>query len=106
MFHTIAAISTPPGKGGVALIRISGEDAVSVASSVFQPMAGKPLGEWEARRAVFGTIRHPITGEIIDTGVATLFRAPASFTGEDVAEITCHGGTAVTRAVLMAAFAA
>lgn len=106
MFQTIAAISTPPGKGGVALIRISGEDAVSVASSVFQPMAGKPLGEWEARRAVFGTIRHPITGEIIDTGVATLFRAPASFTGEDVAEITCHGGTAVTRAVLMATFAA
>ena len=106
MFQTIAAISTPPGKGGVALIRISGEDAVSVASAIFHPMTGKPLGEREARRAVFGTIRHPATGEIIDTGIATVFRAPASFTGEDMAEITCHGGTAVTRAVLMAAFAA
>lgn len=106
MFQTIAAISTPPGKGGVALIRVSGEDAVSVASAVFHPMTGKPLCEREARRAVFGTICHPSTGEIIDTGVAILYRAPASFTGEDVAEITCHGGTAVTRATLMATFAA
>ena len=106
MFETIAAVSTPPGKGGVALIRISGEDAVAVASAIFEPMAGAPLTERESRRAVFGTIRHPQTGENLDTGLAILYRAPASFTGEDVAEITCHGGTAVTRAVLAAAFAA
>lgn len=106
MFQTIAAVSTPAGKGGVALIRISGEDAVSVASAMFRPLSGKALAECHARRAVFGTICHPITGEKIDTGLAILYRAPASFTGEDVAEITCHGGTAVTRATLAAAFAA
>ena len=106
MFETIAAVSTPPGKGGVSLIRVSGEDAVSVASAIFRPMTGAPLTERESRRAVFGTIHHPTTGEVIDTGLAVLFRAPASFTGEDVAEISCHGGTAVTRATLAAAFAA
>lgn len=106
MFETIAAVSTPPGKGGVALIRISGEDAVSVASAMFRPMTGAPLAERESRRAVFGTICHPKTGDAIDTGLAILYRAPASFTGEDVAEITCHGGTAVTRATLAAVFAA
>ena len=62
MFETIAAVSTPPGKGGVALIRISGEDAVSVASAMFHPLSGKPLTERESRRAVFGTIHHPTTG--------------------------------------------
>ena len=106
MFETIAAVSTPPGKGGVSLIRVSGEDAVSVASAIFRPMTGAPLTERESRRAVFGTIHHPTTGEVIDTGLALLFRAPASFTGEDVAEISCHGGTAVTRATLAAVFAA
>ena len=106
MFETIAAVSTPPGKGGVSLIRVSGEDAVSVASAIFRPMTGAPLTERESRRAVFGTIHHPTTGEVIDTGLAVLFRAPASFTGEDVAEISCHGGTAVTRATLAAVFAA
>ena len=106
MFETIAAVSTPPGKGGVSLIRVSGEDAVSVASAIFRPMTGAPLTERESRRAVFGTIHHPTTGEVIDTGLAVLFRAPASFTGEDVAESSCHGGTAVTRATLAAVFAA
>jgi tRNA modification GTPase len=106
MFETIAAVSTPSGKGGVSLIRISGEDAVSVASAIFRPMTGAPLTERESRRAIFGTIHHPTTGEVIDTGLAVLFRAPASFTGEDVAEISCHGGTAVTRATLAAVFAA
>ena len=106
MFETIAAVSTPPGKGGVSLIRVSGEDAVSVASAIFRPMTGAPLTERESRRVVFGTIHHPTTGEVIDTGLAVLFRAPASFTGEDVAEISCHGGTAVTRATLAAVFAA
>ena len=85
MFDTIAAVSTPPGKGGVSLIRVSGEDAVSVASAMFRPMTGALLTERESRRAVFGTIHHPTTGEVIDTGLAVLFRAPASFTGEDVA---------------------
>lgn len=106
MLHTIAAVSTPPGKGGVALIRLSGEDAVSVAARIFRPASGAPLNEREARRAVYGEIHSPDSGEILDTGIAVLYRAPASFTGEDTAEISCHGGVAVTRAVLAAAFAA
>jgi len=105
MFHTIAAISTPPGKGGVALIRVSGSDAAAVADRIFTPMQGEPISARPPRRAVYGTIHTP-DGRLLDTGIAVLYRAPASFTGEDLAEISCHGGTAVTRAVLAAAFAA
>jgi len=104
MFHTIAAVSTPPGKGGVAVIRISGTDAAAVSDRIFRPMRGLPLSGRSPRTAVFGSILSPSTGEILDTGIAVLYRAPASFTGEDTAEISCHGGTAVTRAVLAAAF--
>jgi len=106
MFHTIAAVSTPPGRGGVALIRVSGADAVEIASRIFFPAGASSLADAPARRAIFGEIRSPRTGEVLDTGIAVLFRAPASFTGEDTAEISCHGGTAVTRAVLSAAFEA
>ena len=106
MFHTVAAVSTPPGKGGVALIRISGEEAAAVADRMFLPRGGEKLSGMPARRAVFGSVISPDTGEILDTGIAILYRAPASYTGEDTAEISCHGGVAVTRAVLAAAFAA
>ncbi|MBE6559710.1 MAG: tRNA uridine-5-carboxymethylaminomethyl(34) synthesis GTPase MnmE [Ruminococcaceae bacterium] len=106
MFHTVAAVSTPPGKGGVALIRISGEEAAAVADRMFIPLQGGKLSDQPPRRAVFGSIISPDTGEILDTGVAVIFRAPASYTGEDTAEISCHGGVAVTRATLAAAFAA
>ncbi len=99
MFTTVAAVSTPPGKGGIAVIRISGTDAAAVADRVFR-CGGEPLSARPARQAVFGRICRGDT--LLDTGIATLFRAPASFTGEDVVEISCHGGTAVTRAVLSA----
>lgn len=105
IFETVAAVSTPPGKGGIAVIRISGPDALSVGDRVFFPRSGA-LSEAAPRRATFGAIRHPETGEEIDQGVAVCFRAPASFTGEDTVEISCHGGTAVTRAVLSAVLAA
>ena len=103
MFETVAAVSTPPGKGGIAVIRISGADAVAVADRVFTT-GGKPLAERRAREAVYGTIVRG--GETVDTGIATVFRAPASFTGEDTVEISCHGGVSVTRAVLSAVIAA
>ncbi len=103
MFNTVAAVSTPPGKGGIAVIRISGADAVAVADRVFVP-AGKPLAERRAREAVYGKIVSD--GTVLDTGVATVFRAPASFTGEDTVELSCHGGVAVTKAVLAAVLAA
>lgn len=99
---TIAAISTPPGKGGVAMIRISGRDAAAVADRVFRPR-GAALSAREARRAVWGEI---IAAEpdgietVIDDGVAVLYRAPHSYTGEDTVELCCHGGVLMTQTVL------
>ena len=106
---TIAAISTARGKGGVALLRISGPDAVSICERVFLPKSGKKLSEYAPRRAVFGSICAPDDrGEWneIDNGLATVFRAPASFTGEDTVEICCHGGILLTQTVLTACLAA
>lgn len=105
---TIAAVSTPRGKGGVALLRISGPDALAVGDAVFAPKNGKALSACTARQAVYGTIFCPEGGERvpIDDGLATVFRAPASFTGEDIVEICCHGGVLLTETVLGALFAA
>lgn len=97
---TVAAVSTPRGKGGVALIRISGEEAVVVADRCFSPKCGKPTAALEARRLYRGNIL--AGGEVIDDGMLTIFHAPASYTGEDMAEITCHGGMLVTQRVLEA----
>ncbi|RFC44660.1 MAG: tRNA modification GTPase [Verrucomicrobia bacterium] len=99
--QTIAAIASPPGQGAIALIRLSGLNAVSIARNVFVPkrgagaIASQPL---EPRKAYFGAICDQ--GEIVDEVLLTVFRAPASFTGEDVVEIGCHGGILVSRRVL------
>lgn len=104
--QTIAAISTPPGKGGIAVIRVSGDRAIAVADGVFRAKSGKSMREIRPRTAVFGDICDPRTGETIDSGVCTAFFAPHSYTGEDVVELSCHGGTLVTTSVLSACFAA
>ena len=80
MFDTIAAISTPRGRGGIAVIRISGDEALAVADKVFWPKNGKKLSELAANRAVYGDVVAPSERdhEIIDDGIATLFRAPHS----------------------------
>ncbi|MBQ9080940.1 MAG: tRNA uridine-5-carboxymethylaminomethyl(34) synthesis GTPase MnmE [Clostridia bacterium] len=106
---TIAAISTPPGKGGVALIRISGDEALSIADRTFRPRSGKRLSDLAARTAIYGDIltKEPDGSLVrIDDGIATVFRAPASYTGEDTVEICCHGGALITREVLSAVLAA
>ncbi len=97
---TIAAVSTPRGKGGIAVIRISGADAREVLSRVFAAGVSPAAS---ARRAVYGKILGE-DGGVIDEGIATFFAAPASFTGEDVAEIACHGGILLTEAVLASVF--
>jgi len=104
IFSTIAAVSTPRGKGGIAVIRISGSEAISVASKFFLPKSGRDLCACQPRTAVFGSILDS-DGNVIDEGICTLFRAPASFTGEDSAEIACHGGLAVTEEVYLSALA-
>ena len=101
MFETIAAVSTPRGKGGIAVIRVSGDGAAEIAARVFSAdLTAKP-----PRTAVYGRIFAPLpdgTREVVDDGVAVLWRGPNSYTGEDVLEISCHGGVLVTQAVLEA----
>lgn len=104
-FDTIAAVSTPHGKGGVAVIRVSGPDAAAVGDAVFS----RKLSLAEPNRMLHGAIYLPAPGgerQQIDDGMAVIFRAPRSFTGEDTVEISCHGGVLVTQTVLAACLAA
>ena len=102
LLDTIAAVSTPYGKGGIAVIRVSGADAISIAENVFETKNKKPLSAVESKHAVYGSIFSNKNGErcVIDDGIAVIFRAPASFTGEDTVEISCHGGVLLTQRVL------
>jgi tRNA modification GTPase len=95
---TIAALSTPPGEGAIAVVRISGPDALSIVAKVFRGAETKP------RVATFGRIAEG--GEIIDDVVLTTFHAPASYTGEHVVEIGCHGGVLISARVLQTVLAA
>lgn len=100
MAATIAAVATPPGEGSISVIRISGPDAAAIGDRVFHSVSGRELAGAAGYTALFGMIRHPATGEPVDEAVALIFRAPHSYTGEEVVELSCHGGTAVTRGVL------
>lgn len=102
--RTVAAISTPPGKGGVALIRVSGDDALKIAGKVFLPASKKEISSLPSRYAVYGDIISE--GRSIDDGIMTIYRAPGSFTGEDTVEICCHGGALISAQVLGACYAA
>ena len=106
MTNTIAAVSTPRGKGGIAVIRISGEGTDRVLDRIFVPFGKKSLSERGERVAVYGEIISPADGTVLDCGIATRYKSPASYTGEDMAELSCHGGVFVTRAVLAAALEA
>lgn len=98
---TIAAISTAKGVGGIGVIRISGDDAIKIASKVFVPFNNSTkVIDMKGYTAKYGKITK--NGEVIDEAVLLIFRAPYSYTGEDVAEISCHGGLFVTREVLRA----
>lgn len=99
--RTIAAISTPPGKGGVAVIRISGKDALEIAGKMFAPRGKYNVSELPARVQIYGNILY--LGEEIDDGLITYFPAPNSYTGEDIIEISCHGGMLITSKVLESA---
>ena len=101
---TVAAVSTPPGKGGIAVIRVSGSDAFDIADRVFRPKNGRKLSELPFRMMVYGGIISD--GRETDDGMAVLFKGPNSYTGEDTAEISCHGGPLLTETVLGAVFAA
>lgn len=101
---TVAAIATPNSSGGIGVIRISGEDAIAVADKVFKSVSGKKLCDIKGYTALFGHVYDNDT--VIDECVTLVFRAPKSYTGEDVAEISCHGGMYVTQRVLRAVLSA
>lgn len=93
---TIAAIATPVGEGGIAVIRISGRNAIEKVSQCFK---GKKLSKVDSHTVHFGKIINK-QGNVIDEVLATVFRSPKSYTGEDTVEVSCHGGVLVTQAVL------
>ena len=93
---TICAISSPPGTGGVALVRVSGENAINICGG----LVNKPLKDAEGYSAHFCTIS--FKEKILDDVVVTLFKNPHSFTGEDVVEITCHGSEYIQQQILEA----
>ena len=101
---TIAAISTGRAPGGIGVVRISGEDAIKIGDKIFSSFGGKKLCNIDGYSALYGKAHDEKSD--IDTVVALLFSAPKSYTGEDVVEISCHGGLFVTDKVLKAAFEA
>ena len=98
MKETIAAISTPSGQGAVALLRMSGESSIDIAEKVFRSSSGQ-VGEFQSRLQVLGNVVDA-DGSCIDQVLLTVFRSPASYTGEDTIEISSHGGILVAAAVL------
>lgn len=105
MSDTIAAISTGNQLSAIGIIRLSGADTISIVEKVFTPAAGKPMRHRPDRQLVYGTF-HDAQGAVLDLCLCTVSRGPHSYTGEDTAELQCHGSPTVLRAGLEALFAA
>jgi len=101
---TIAAISTPPGEGGIAIVRVSGKETLKVAARIFSGRISPE--EAESHTVHFGKIVDPTTQEEIDEVLLTVMRSPKTYTGEEVVEINCHGGFLVSQKVLEATLSA
>lgn len=95
---TICAISTPYGSGGIAVIRVSGPSAIAIVDQIFH--GRKPLTQAPAYTVHYGEIRRETKGELLDQVLVSVFRAPHSFTGEDVVEIACHGSMYIQQTLL------
>ena len=99
--ETIAAISTPPGEGGISIIRITGEQSIAVAAKIFSGA----VASYQSHTAHLGVVCD-VSGNRVDEALLLLMRAPRSFTGEDTVELQCHGGMIASRKVLEACLAA
>ncbi len=99
-YDTIAALSTPPGEGGIGVIRLSGPDAAALALGLFRRADGSTLSCPMPFRQYYGHIHHPETGEVVDEVLLSVMRAPRSYTREEMAEISAHGGPVPVRAIL------
>jgi tRNA modification GTPase len=97
---TIAAISTPPGEGGIGIVRLSGKDAVAVTAALFHSPRGVQLRSVRSHSVHHGFILEPETGRLVDEVLVTVMRAPKTYTREDVVEVNCHGGALPVRRVL------
>ncbi len=104
MTDTIAAIATPMAPSAIGILRLSGPEAVSAASAVFRPRRGKPLEDCPSHTLIHGALLDR-EGRVIDDALATYSPAPHSYTGEDTAELHCHGAPAVLALALEALFA-
>ncbi|AGT33872.1 tRNA modification GTPase [Geobacillus genomosp. 3] len=99
-FDTIAAISTPMGEGAIAIVRLSGDEAVEIADRLFQSPAGKRLKDVPSHTIHYGHIVDPKSGRTVEEVMVSVMRAPKTFTREDVVEINCHGGFVSVNRVL------
>ncbi len=104
MSDTIAAIATGVQISAIGIIRLSGSDALKITDALFHPYSGKPMSESPDRKLVYGELKDR-SGELLDVCLCTVSRAPNSYTGEDTAELQCHGSPVVMRAALDEIFA-
>lgn len=98
-FDTIAAISTPPGEGGIGIVRLSGGEALEIAEKVYK-LGDKQLSDQPSHTIHYGNVYHPKTNEKIDEVMVTVMKEPKTYTREDIVEINTHGGVLVTNKVL------
>ena len=101
MNECISAVATAPGTGGVAIVRLSGDNALEIASKMFKPLSKISVLDFEPYKLYVGEI---LGDDFTDNGMCVYFKAPKSFTGEDVVELHCHGGVAITRGILNKTF--
>lgn len=101
MSKTISAISTAPGVGGVAIIRVSGKDSREIAEKMFRPLGKTAVKNFEPYKMYVGEING---GDFTDFGMCVFFKSPKSYTGEDMVEFHCHGGVAITQGILKQTF--
>lgn len=99
-FDTIAAISTPMGEGAIAIVRLSGDEAVAITDKLFRAPSGKPLSSMASHTIHYGHLLDPETGSVVEEVMVSLMKAPKTFTREDVVEINCHGGLVSVNRVL------
>ncbi|WP_024983204.1 tRNA uridine-5-carboxymethylaminomethyl(34) synthesis GTPase MnmE [Brevibacillus borstelensis] len=97
-FDTIAAVATPMGEGGVAIIRVSGPEAIEVVDKIYR--GKKTLSTVDSHTINYGHLRNPQTGDLVEEVLVSVMRAPRTFTREDVVEVNCHGGLVSVERVL------
>ena len=99
-FDTIAAISTPMGEGAIAIVRLSGDEAIDIASRVFRSPSGKKLIDEKTHTIHYGHLTDPISKDVVEEVMVSIMKSPKTFTREDVVEINCHGGLVAVNRVL------